>query len=882
MPDTSHERLARALAHRYRIERELGQGGMATVYLGHDLKHDRPVALKVLRPELAAILGGERFLQEIKVTAKLQHPHILTLHDSGEAEGLLFYVMPFVEGESLRDRLTRERQLSVDDAVRIATQVANALDYAHRHSVIHRDIKPENVLLEDGQAMVADFGIALAVYAAGGRRLTETGLSLGTPHYMSPEQATGERELDARSDIYSLGSVVYEMLAGEPPHTGPSAQAILTKIITEDPRPLTEVRRTVPPHVAAAVAQALEKLPADRFATAMQFADALAGRGAPSRSTAAAGVAAPAAPPLWSRPALPWSIAAVAIVAAASAWLAASSTRPSAIIRLAVEPPAGWSVDIPTGRNVAVSPDGRHVVYRATRGTLEAMLYLRSLNQLDSRVIPGTVDGRQPFFSPDGAWLGFIAAGKLRKVPLAGGPSAAITDAPDDARGATWTADHRIVFNSRSGAGLMVVAASGGSPQELTIPDSAAGEIDHRWPAAILGERVVLFTIWRGSVETAEIAAVSLKTGQIRRLGAGTSPQYANGVLFSARSETGRVEGAAQGVIAAAEFDPTDLTSARQHVTVVEGAIVKTGGAAEYAVSSIGTLAYLPGSFAGDRYLALVDRRGKELRLGESGDYHPPAVSPDGSMVAFIHGGASGHDVWMLEVARGRMIRVTFDGTAETGARSRVLWARDARWVAFETLAGLVLRAASDGSGVLDTIVRTPSGRPWTWTSDGTGLYVTRDDVDIWVVQLESGHAQPVVTTSFPESHPALSPDGNWLAYESAEAGRSEIYVIGVGEHRGRWRVSAEGGSAPAWAASGRELFYQAARALVSVPLAEGSSFRAGEPRVLFADSTTQSYTALPDGQGFIMVRGAFSGIPLVVVHNFSSEARERLAQRGR
>src|SRR5687768_2757248 len=257
-------RPASALADRYRIERELGQGGMATVYLAQDLKHDRKVAVKVLKPELAAVLGAERFVAEIKTTAALQHPHILPLFDSGTAEGFLYYVMPYIDGETLRSKLNRETQLGIDEAVRITTQVADALDYAHRHGVIHRDIKPENILLHDGRPMVADFGIALAVSAAAGGRMTETGLSLGTPHYMSPEQATAEKDITARSDIYSLASVLYEMLAGSPPHTGSSAHQIIMKIITESPQPVTAVRRSVPPNVAAAIATALEKLPADR------------------------------------------------------------------------------------------------------------------------------------------------------------------------------------------------------------------------------------------------------------------------------------------------------------------------------------------------------------------------------------------------------------------------------------------------------------------------------------------------------------------------------------------------------------------------------------------------------------------------------------------
>jgi len=250
--------LRAALGERYAVDREIGAGGMATVYVARDIRHDRRVALKVLRPELGAVLGVERFLSEIRVTANLQHPNLLPLFDSGESGGLLFYVMPFVEGESLRARLERERQLPVDTAVRIATAVAGALDYAHRHGVIHRDLKPENILLHDGEPLIADFGIALAVSNAGGTRITQTGLSLGTPQYMSPEQATGDHGIDGRTDIYALGAVTYEMLSGEPPHSGTTAQAIIARLLTEAPRPLAALRHTVPAHVSAAVHRFME------------------------------------------------------------------------------------------------------------------------------------------------------------------------------------------------------------------------------------------------------------------------------------------------------------------------------------------------------------------------------------------------------------------------------------------------------------------------------------------------------------------------------------------------------------------------------------------------------------------------------------------------
>jgi len=258
------QRVTRTLADRYQVERLIGEGGMATVYLAKDIKHDRDVALKILNPELGAVLGTDRFLAEIRVTARLQHPNLLPLFDSGDAEGILYYVMPFVDGESLRARLDRERQLPLDETIHIAAAVANALDYAHAHQIIHRDLKPENILLQSGQPLIADFGIALAVSKAGGQRVTQTGLSLGTPQYMSPEQATGDRQIDKRTDIYSLGAVVYEMLAGEAPHTGGTVQAIVAKVLTERPRHVRMLRPSVPEHVDEAIECALEKVPADR------------------------------------------------------------------------------------------------------------------------------------------------------------------------------------------------------------------------------------------------------------------------------------------------------------------------------------------------------------------------------------------------------------------------------------------------------------------------------------------------------------------------------------------------------------------------------------------------------------------------------------------
>ena len=380
------DRLKLGLADRYRVERDLGAGGMATVYLAHDLKHDRDVAIKVLHPDLGAALGGERFLSEIRTTARLQHPHILPLLDSGDAGGLLYYVMPVVTGESLRSRLARERQLPIPEAVRVAREVASALDYAHRQGVIHRDIKPENILLHDGQALVADFGIALAVQQAGGQRMTQTGLSLGTPQYMSPEQAMGERTIDARTDVYALGAVTYEMLVGEPPFTGPTVQTIVAKVLSERPIAPRTLRDTVPAVVENAVLTALAKLPADRHATAAEFARALTEH-APATGEAHRGSVAARA--RWRDPLV------LGLGAAALAFAGIAATLAARVGGSEADPfPVRTEITLHAEGGIGpgvLSPDGRLVVFSGAAGPgRPPRYYLRRLDQLTSREIAGT------------------------------------------------------------------------------------------------------------------------------------------------------------------------------------------------------------------------------------------------------------------------------------------------------------------------------------------------------------------------------------------------------------------------------------------------------------------------------------------------------------
>ncbi|MDQ3081210.1 MAG: serine/threonine protein kinase, partial [Gemmatimonadota bacterium] len=471
MTDVS-ARITATVAERYRIERELGAGGMATVYLAEDIRHRRKVAIKVLHPELSAVLGPDRFLKEIELTANLQHPHILPLFDSGNADGLLYYVMPYVEGETLRGLLSRERQLAVPQAVRIASEVADALDYAHKRKVIHRDVKPENILLHDGRALVADFGIALAVQQAGGERMTQTGMSLGTPQYMAPEQAMGDRSVDHRADIYALGAVTYEMLAGEPPFTGPTPQAIVAKVITEKPRPLREVRDTVPRHVAAAVHAALQKLAADRPASAAEFAAGLATATAASVTTDD-----PVVRGFDRRIAAAAALAMLAVAGAAGFVIGgrsniddSSRTIPS---RLSILAPAVGGVG-PAGlhRQIALTPDGSAVVYVIVSPAGENGLAYQRLDALEPTILPGTNGMLNPIVSPDGrsvaggggALFGNRIAG--RKIAFAGGQA---VDMPAGLRFdyAFWAPDGKLWFSPVSNGELSVLGLDGKIQRKL-------------------------------------------------------------------------------------------------------------------------------------------------------------------------------------------------------------------------------------------------------------------------------------------------------------------------------------------------------------------------------------------------------------------------------
>ncbi|HMU61156.1 MAG TPA: protein kinase [Gemmatimonadales bacterium] len=860
MTDTS--RLTSALADRYRLLDELGEGGMATVYLAEDLRHDRKVAVKVLRPELAAVIGAERFLSEIKTTANLQHPHILPLFDSGEADGFLFYVMPYVEGETVRDRLTREKQLPVTDAVRIATEVAAALDYAHRHGVIHRDIKPENILLHDGSALVADFGIALAASKAGSTRMTETGMSLGTPHYMSPEQAMGEREITARSDVYALGCVLYEMLTGEPPFTGATAQAIVARVLTEHPRPMLPQRHTIPPQVEAAVLTSLEKLPADRFSTAAEFAAALGDTGYASKSTVSLAAAAGTATALWKRrTAFAAGVAVVALFLAGLGWVRSrpQGDRPTSWQYLAL----GDSVQLTTlTPGLALSPDGNTLVVKDARQN--GRLWVKRAGVLDPVPVPGTERASNPSFSPDGEWILYLADRQLRKVNLANGASVTLADSVSVSTGfggATWLDDGTIVYVPQDLNRLMRVSANGGTPTTV-MDNSGLQGVGFGYPTALPGGRGVLFEGCTSGCVTMSLRVLDLRTGQQKLLmNEATKGWYLpTGHLLYARRD---------GTLLAAPFNLDRLEVTGTGVPVVQNVFV-VFGAPQLAWSATGSLVFASGeSQGGENTFVRVGMDGSATAIdsGWSGQFTSFALSPDGRQLAVGSGtGVGALNVWIKQLDRGPFTRISFGG-----ADRRPVWSPDGQMVAFvrDTLTtSVVVGRYADGRRPDSLLVHIDRQvQEVDWSRDGKWLVVRTDNGSAGAGDLvgirTGGDTTPVplVASSFTELNPAISPDSRWLAYASNESGQNEIFVRpfpNTGD--GRWQVSTNGGFMPRWAPDGKTLYFiePGSGELMSVPVTTGPTFAAGQARALFGtsgfviDGFHTSFELTPDGRQFL------------------------------
>jgi len=848
------ERLRSALADRYRIERELGAGGMATVYLAYDVRHDRKVALKVLRPELSAILGGERFLAEIKTTANLQHPHILSLFDSGEADGLVFYVMPYVEGESLRDRLNREKQLPVDDAVRIAREVLDALAYAHERGVVHRDIKPENILLHGGHALVADFGIALAASRSeGGTRMTETGMSLGTPHYMSPEQAMGEREITPKADVYAVGCVLYESLTGEPPFTGPTPQAIVARVMTEEPRSLTLQRRTIPPHVEAAVTTALAKLPADRFAGASAFAEAL-GRSDYTTATTRAMAAVPGR----RRRLAPLAAVGVAgaLLGAAAVALTRGRERPAGPeLRYAIESDSGHAI----GQNFAISPDGTVLVFRAyTPGG--PLLFRRNLSALEPAPIPGTADAAEDpntiTFSPDGASIVYLAASGLRRVRLDGTDAQTVATIDGIFGGASWAEDGTIVYSVYPTKELRLIPAQGGTPTRIPV-HGAAGDVVPISPQFLPGGRTALCV----NAATATIGVVTLATGEFKPVVRGVSPAYLpSGFLVYAQPD---------GSMAMRPFDAgrADTTGPARSLPFTAQPVYDVE--VVFRLSPSGMLVYRPRAEAGVT-LQLVQRYGAATALTQATRLWGPRFTPDGRRVlygGYRSGTTSDADLWSFVLQAGTDQRIT-SGGQEGRDFNDATPSPDGRWLALSAVDSgapgkdlYLLR--SDGDGPPVRLLERPGSQfPTGWTPDGRSLLFTDGPANaptsIWMIAASGGAPVPLVQSPYSASGGRVSPDGRWLAFQSDETGQAEVYVQRFPSGGGKLRISAAGGMMPVWAHRGNELFYSSRGKLLSALLRAGGDLSVVERRELFplnvpSGSLLAQYDVSPDDQRFVL-----------------------------
>ncbi len=759
-------RLSASLADRYRIERELGAGGMATVYLAHDLKHDRNVAIKVLRPELAAVIGAERFLSEIKTTANLQHPHILSLFDSGTVDGTVFYVMPFVDGESLRDRLTREKQLPVRDALGITREIADALQYAHAHGVIHRDIKPENILLQGGHALVADFGIALAASKVGGNRMTETGMSLGTPQYMSPEQAMGERELDARTDVYALGCVAFEMLAGEPPFTGPTAQSIVAKVITAAAPPLRDKRDTVPEHVSEAIHTALQKTPADRFGSAAEFAAALETPGATASRRAPAGV------PRSSTRLRAGMVGAMVFLAVAAFLLGGKllggSGAPPLVFGRATH--ATWETGLEI--TAALSPDGRSVAYAA--GPLVAMhVMVKPVGEGRAILLTGdtTSSETDPQWSADGSRILYLAHSGVSSAPASGG--AGRPEIPGDTASpvmsAVWSADNRIAFTR---ADSLFVRASDGTVRAVArIPQAtrcawspnarfvacAAGDPYYASAGTLFGNQspswIVVARVSDGRLTTVtdtlslnhspawsadgrwlyfvsnrdgpnDIYGVPLKSngeaeGAVERLSTGLGAHTISVSNVGNRVAYSRYSARTTLWSIPVPANPPVATTAATRITNANETIEAM------SVSADGKWLYYDSNLSGNVDIFRVPAGGGEPEqlTTDPADDFAPDPSPDGREIAFHSWRGGSRDIYVMRLDGGGVQRVTDSPQQEALAR----------WT-------------PDGKGLVYTDMSLPHG---IWLA-------RRDDAGHW------GKPRKMVAYGF---FPFVSPDGRWLAF---------------------------------------------------------------------------------------------------------------------
>lgn len=873
----------------YQVVSLLGAGGMGEVYEARDSKLGRDAALKILHgPFVHDAERLARFHREARMLATLNHPNIATIYGLEQAEGVHYLAMELVPGQTLAERIS-SGALKTEEALKVAAQIAEALEAAHEKGVIHRDLKPANAkVTPNGRVKVLDFGLAKAF--AGESRLdlsigsgppamgTEEGRILGTPAYMSPEQARG-KPVDKRTDIWAFGCVLYELLTARQAFPGETASDTIASVLEREPD-WQALPAATPAKIRDLLQRCLRKDSQHRLRdigdARIEIEEALAAPAAKERSAPGNGVGA-----RW-KGVLLWGVPVLLLAAVTSVaiWNRKSSAlRASApVSRIAIALPPGQPlVGLEMDTSVALSPDGTHLAYAARESNTQ-QLYLRSLEGLEAKPIPGTEGATSPFFSPDGKWLGFFAGGKLKKVSVSGGEALTLCDAPDS-RGASWGSQGMIVFAPTRASALQIVSDAGGAPRPVT--EIAKDEDSHRWPEFLPGGEAVLFAAYYSGANwnSAQIAVQSLRTDERRNLiRGGTHPHYA---------ASGHLVYAQGGNLMAAAFDLRRLGVTGAAAAVVEGVLQSTfSGAAQYSFSATETLVYVPGSDqATQRRLVWVSRSGVEQPLAApTRAYRGPRLSPDGRQVAVAVEGQE-TEVWLYDVSRETLTRLTF----QRGTSYNPVWTPDGKRITFNITSGPqggIYWLRADGSGGLERLTEFGGGP--TWSPDGKLLaFHSGSPSSTWLLRMDDRKAAPFLRTSFNQGATQFSPDGRWVTYISDETGHPEVYVQpypGPGE---KWQISTEGGTEPLWNPNGRELFYRSGDKMMSAEITTRPRFSAGKAKVLFVgqyqpsqnSARTANYDVSPVGQRFLMLKPGGQGQAVTqinVVLNWLEDMKRR------
>jgi Tol biopolymer transport system component/predicted Ser/Thr protein kinase len=877
----------------YEILSAVGAGGMGEVYRAKDTRLDRIVAIKILpdhhasNPELR-----ERFEREARAVAALNHPNICTLHDVGHQDGIDYLVMEYVEGETLAARLEKG-PLPLDQVLRYAIEIADALDKAHRKGVTHRDLKPGNIMLTKSGSKLLDFGLAklredaapatpLSQLPTGKDPITAQGTILGTLQYMAPEQLEG-KEADARTDIFAFGVVVYEMATGKKAFEGKSQASLIAAILEREPPPMSSLQPMTPPALDRVVRTCLAKDPDDRWQTAADVTKQLKWI---AEGGSQAGILMPVATHRKTREGLMAAVAAIAVVTAlALAFLYFRRVPQDArTTRFFVSPPETWGLAqqlVSTGTGappapLAVSPDGHQIAFAATSADGKTLLWVRSLDTIAAQALAGTEGAVRPFWSPDSRFLGFFADGKLKKIEVSGGPPITLCDSSGGGGGA-WSRDGVIVFSSRPYSGLQKVSASGGVPTPAT--KLSQGDIAHVRPSFLPDGRHFLYRgLGSGVVVAGAIYLSSLDSADQKLLfnADSTNVLYSQGYLLFLRETT----------LMAQPFDARRFVLTGEAFPIAEQ--IRTQGALPYgffSASENGVLAYQTGSGAAGSQLVWFDRAGKQIRvLGDPALYTDLELSPDGKRASIsFPAQASIWDIWIYDLARGLPTRFTF-GTAQALTS---IWSPDGSRIVFNSREKRhfdLYQKASSGAGTEEVLLEDNLDKyPVSWSPDGRFiLYRTTNAAasGLFVFPLSGDRKPyPFLKTQFNEGLGQFSPDGRWVAYESNDSARDEIYVAPFPGPGGKWQISTAGGSFPRWRRDGTEIFYLAPdnKLMAAAVNGKGGSFEVGVVKPLFETNTFRarySFAVSPDGQRFLMInttKQQVSSAPITVVLNWTA-----------